>query len=50
VATRIEAARELRVLGGEGLPLVIVSPTIIHGADHPLHPDRVTSHLRRRSG
>jgi nucleoside-diphosphate-sugar epimerase len=47
VATRIEAARGLRALVDEGLPLVIVSPTIIYGADPPLHPNRVTSHLRR---
>jgi len=47
VASRIEAARRLRALVDEGLPLVIVSPTIIYGSDHARHPNRVTSHLRR---
>ncbi len=47
VASRIAAARQLRRLAAAGLPLVIVSPTIVFGPDHPNHPNLVTAHLRR---
>ena len=47
LASRIEAARRLRLLGAAGLPLVIVSPAIVYGPDHPSRPNRVTAHIRR---
>jgi dihydroflavonol-4-reductase len=46
VASRIAAAEALRSLVPRGLPLVIVSPSVVFGPDHPSHPNRVTSHLR----
>lgn len=31
----------------QGLPAVVVSPTIVFGPDSPSHPNRLTSHVRR---
>lgn len=45
--TKARAAREVRRLAAEGLPAVTVCPTIVFGPDHPSHPNRVTSEIRR---
>jgi dihydroflavonol-4-reductase len=47
VLSKIEALREIRKLSREGLPAVTVCPTIVFGPDHPSHPNRVTSEIRR---
>jgi nucleoside-diphosphate-sugar epimerase len=45
--SKIEAVRGLRALAGEGLPVIVVSPSIVFGPDHRSHPNRVTSEIRR---
>lgn len=45
--SKAEAVRGIRQLAREGLPAVIVCPTIVFGPDHPSHPNRVTSEIRR---
>jgi dihydroflavonol-4-reductase len=47
VRSKAEAVRGLRELVTEGLPAVIVCPSIVFGPDHPSHPNRVTSEIRR---
>jgi dihydroflavonol-4-reductase len=47
VRSKIEAVRGIRNLSREGLPAVTVCPTIVFGPDHPSHPNRVTSEIRR---
>jgi dihydroflavonol-4-reductase len=47
VRSKVEAVRGLRELAREGLPAVTVCPTIVFGPDHPSHPNRVTSEIRR---
>ena len=45
--SKAEAVRGLRALIGEGLPAVIACPSIVFGPDHPSHPNRITSEIRR---
>lgn len=45
--SKARGVQEIRKLCAEGLPAVTVSPTIIFGPDHPSHPNRVTSEIRR---
>jgi dihydroflavonol-4-reductase len=45
--SKARADREVRRLAAEGLPAVIVRPAIVFGPDHPSHPNRVTSEIRR---
>lgn len=45
--SKARAVEKIRRLAGEGLPAVVVSPTIIYGPDHPAHPNRITSEIRR---
>jgi nucleoside-diphosphate-sugar epimerase len=45
--TKARGAREVRRLAAEGLPAVVVSPAIVFGPDHPSHPNRITSEIRR---
>ncbi len=45
--SKVEAVRGIRELAREGLPAVTVCPTIVFGPDHPSHPNRVTSEIRR---
>jgi len=47
VRSKVEAVRGLRDLAHAGLPAVTVCPTIVFGPDHPSHPNRVTSEIRR---
>jgi dihydroflavonol-4-reductase len=47
VRSKVEAVRGIRDLAREGLPAVTVCPTIVFGPDHPSHPNRVTSEIRR---
>jgi dihydroflavonol-4-reductase len=39
--------REVLRLAAEGLPAAIVRPAIVFGPDHPSHPNRITSEIRR---
>jgi dihydroflavonol-4-reductase len=45
--SKARAVREVRRLAAEGLPAVIVCPAIVFGPDHPSHPNRITSEIRR---
>jgi nucleoside-diphosphate-sugar epimerase len=45
--SKARGVQEIRKLCAEGLPAVTVSPTIVFGPDHPSHPNRVTSEIRR---
>jgi dihydroflavonol-4-reductase len=45
--TKARGVREVRRFVDEGLPAVIVCPTIVYGPDHPSHPNRITSEVRR---
>lgn len=45
--SKARGALEIRRLAAEGLPAVTVCPTIVFGPDHPSHPNRVTSEIRR---
>jgi dihydroflavonol-4-reductase len=45
--SKARADREIRRLAAEGLPAVIVRPAIVFGPDHPSHPNRITSEIRR---
>lgn len=47
VRSKVEAVRGIRELSRQGLPAVTVCPTIAFGPDHPSHPNRVTSEIRR---
>jgi dihydroflavonol-4-reductase len=47
VRTKAEAVRGIRALVREGLPAVTVCPSIAFGPDHPSHPNRITSEIRR---
>jgi dihydroflavonol-4-reductase len=52
VRSKVEAVEGIRELARRGLPAVTVCPSIVFGPDHPSHPNRVTSEIRRllRSG
>ena len=45
--SKAEAVRGIRALVREGLPAVTVCPSIVFGPDHPSHPNRITSEIRR---
>lgn len=45
--SKARAAREVLRLAAEGLPAVLASPAIVFGPDHPSHPNRITSEIRR---
>jgi len=45
--SKIVVVELLRNLAREGLPVVIACPSIVFGPDHPSHPNRVTSEIRR---
>lgn len=45
--SRARAGQEIRRLAAEGLQAVTVCPAIVFGPDHPSHPNRVTSEIRR---
>ena len=45
--TKVRAHLALRQLARDGLPLVTVCPAIVFGPDHPTHPNRLTSYMRR---
>jgi dihydroflavonol-4-reductase len=45
--SKAAAVQGLRGLAREGLPAVTVCPSIVFGPDHPSHPNRVTSEIRR---
>lgn len=47
VRSKAKAVLEIRKLAQEGLPAVTVCPTLVFGPDHPSHPNRVTSEIRR---
>lgn len=45
--SKARAVEEIQRLAAAGLPAVVVSPTIVYGPDHPSHPNRITSEIRR---
>lgn len=45
--SKARAAQEVRRLAAGGLAAVIVCPAIVFGPDHPSHPNRITSEIRR---
>ena len=45
--SKARADGEIRRLVAEGLPAVVVRPAIVFGPDHPSHPNRITSEIRR---
>ncbi|MES1244407.1 MAG: NAD-dependent epimerase/dehydratase family protein [Acidobacteriota bacterium] len=45
--SKARADAEIRRLAAEGLPAVVVCPAIVFGPDHPSHPNRITSEIRR---
>jgi len=45
--SKARAVLEIRRLASEGLQAVTVCPTIVFGPDHPSHPNRITSEIRR---
>lgn len=45
--SKVRAQEEILGLVGQGLPLVVVCPTIVFGPDHPSHPNRLTAQMRR---
>ncbi|MBZ5535431.1 MAG: NAD-dependent epimerase/dehydratase family protein [Acidobacteriia bacterium] len=47
VESRISSLLAMNRLAEEGLPLVTLCPTIVFGPDHPAHPNKITSHIRR---
>ncbi len=47
VRSKAEAVEGIRALARRGLPAVTVCPSIVFGPDHPSHPNRVTSEIRR---
>lgn len=50
IESKADAVRGLRRLAADGLPVVIVCPSIVFGPDHPTHPNRITSEIRRLLG
>jgi nucleoside-diphosphate-sugar epimerase len=47
VRTRTRAQKEMMKLVVQGLPLVVVCPTLVFGPDHPSHPNQITQQIRR---
>lgn len=45
--TKAKAVDGIRALARQGLPAVTVCPSIVFGPDHPSHPNRITSEIRR---
>jgi dihydroflavonol-4-reductase len=45
--TKAAAVDGIRALARQGLPAVTVCPSIVFGPDHPSHPNRITSEIRR---
>lgn len=45
--SKADAVAGLRALAAAGLPVVTVCPSIVFGPDHPSHPNRITSEIRR---
>ena len=45
--SKAKAVLEIRRLAREGLPAVTVCPALVFGPDHPSHPNRITSEIRR---
>ena len=47
IRTRARAQEEMRELVSQGLPLVVVCPTLVFGPDHPSHPNQISDQIRR---
>jgi nucleoside-diphosphate-sugar epimerase len=47
VRTRAKSQKEMMQLVLNGLPLVVVCPTLVYGPDHPSHPNQITQQIRR---
>jgi nucleoside-diphosphate-sugar epimerase len=50
IRSRAAGQRGMAALAGEGLQAVIVCPTLVYGPDHPSHPNRLTTQVRRLLG
>ncbi len=47
IRSRAKAQKEMKKLVFQGLPLVVVCPTLVFGPDHPSHPNQITEQIRR---
>lgn len=47
LGSKAAAVLEIRKLAREGLPAVTLCPALVFGPDHPSHPNRITSEIRR---
>jgi nucleoside-diphosphate-sugar epimerase len=47
IRSRTKAQIEMKKLVSQGLPLVIVCPTLVFGPDHPSHPNQISNQIRR---
>lgn len=47
IRTRAKAQEEMKKLMLQGLPLVVVCPTLVFGPDHPSHPNQISEQIRR---
>ena len=47
IRSRANAQKEMKELVVQGLPLVVVCPTLVFGPDHPSHPNQISDQIRR---
>jgi nucleoside-diphosphate-sugar epimerase len=47
IRSRTKAQTEMKKLASQGLPLVVVCPTLVFGPDHPSHPNQISDQIRR---
>jgi len=47
IRSRTKAQTEMKKLASQGLPLVVVCPTLVFGPDHPSHPNQISEQIRR---
>jgi len=47
IRTRARAQKEMKKLVLQGLPLIVVCPTLVFGPDHPSHPNQISEQIRR---
>jgi dihydroflavonol-4-reductase len=47
ILSRATSQWGIEALAGDGLCAVILCPTLVYGPDHPSHPNRLTSQVRR---
>ncbi len=47
IRTRVAGQRGMERLAKNGLQVIMICPTLVYGPDHPSHPNRLTSQVRR---